>query len=465
MALDLSKISAGLYEGVRKTFKRFPKEEFDKLTNSFLDGWEIEYYFLPANPIQLQLYSIGKSMLAGVDEVFGVISQAPECVGKNADKLRRALNVLLTNLLIWHFSCPSYYSRVSHNKNNYKLIKRYNPFEIGYRSTVAAISGLKHCGFIQFEEGGWDRNTKEGWQTRIRPTAKLTELLIGNYSISPATFNDIDQGETIILKDDRKVSIPYKDTDETNRMRKVLTAYNKLLRESTITLPSTDPEVERVKHKRQLNLAASRYHRPFNNSSFKLGGRFYGPWWQAVPGDLRKHLKINGNPTVELDYSAIHIHILYGYEGQDYYKLFPKNDDPYQLPSFGDYERKALKYGILIALNVANEAEGIGVIREKLKGEGLYKNGMRIKGILNKFCDKHPLISHYLYSQIGKETQYTDSCVAEYVIKRLTAKGITCLCIHDSFIVEKKHRELLEGLMIKGFKANGLKSIPLIKLS
>jgi hypothetical protein len=55
--------------------------------------------------------------------------------------------------------------------------------------------------------------------------------------------------------------------------------------------------------------------------------------------------------------------------------------------------------------------------------------------------------------------------VAEYVIKRLTAKGITCLCIHDSFIVEKKHRELLEGLMIKGFKANGLKSIPLIKLS
>ena len=75
------------------------------------------------------------------------------------------------------------------------------------------------------------------------------------------------------------------------------------------------------------------------------------------------------------------------------------------------------------------------------------------------------MISHYLYSQIGLKTQYADSCVAEYVIKKLTSKGITCLCIHDSFIVEKKHRGLLEELMIKGFTANGLKSIPLIKLS
>ena len=460
MAIDLSKVSAGCYEGARESLKHLPIEVFDNLTNSIFDGWELELHHKPANPIQLQYYCTDKPMLTGVDEVFESISGAPNCKGKNQSKRKRALNVVLTNLLIWHFALPGYYIRVSHNKNNYKLIKRYNPYEIGYRPIWAAISGLKHCGFIQFRGGSWDKNKKKGLQTRIRPTAKLTELLIGNYSISTATFNDIDQGQTIFLKDDRKVSIPYEDTDETNRMRKVLKAYNQLLRKSTITLPSTDPEVNRVKRKRQLNLAASQYHRSFNNCSFKLGGRFYGPWWQAVPGDQRKHFQINGNPTVELDYSAMHIHILYGYEGQNYYKLFPKDDDPYLLPDYGEYERKVLKYGILIALN----GGGIGAIREKLKEEGLYKKGMKLQGILDKFSAKHPLISHYLNSEIGLKTQYTDSCVAEYVIKKLTSKGIACLCIHDSFIVEKKNKDLLEALMIKGFKANGLKSIPLIKL-
>ena len=127
---------------------------FDDFDIKLFDFTEPDRTASPANPIQLQLYSTNKSMLAGVDEVFGAIAKAPVCKGKNADKLRRALNVILTNLFIWHFSFPGNYSRVSHNKNNYKLIKRYNPFEIGYSSTVAAISGLKHCGFIQVRRGG-----------------------------------------------------------------------------------------------------------------------------------------------------------------------------------------------------------------------------------------------------------------------------------------------------------------------
>ena len=133
------------------------------------------------------------------------------------------------------------------------------------------------------------------------------------------------------------------------------------------------------------------------------------------------------------------------------------------LPEYGDIERKALKYGILIGLNASNQGEGLYAIREKLKEDGLYSDGMNLKEILKQFCAKHPIISHYLYSGIGLRTQYTDSCVAEYVIKKLTSRKITCLCIHDSFIVEARHRDLLEELMIKGFKANKLKSVPLIK--
>ncbi len=461
MPPDPSKHSAGFFEGIRRSF---PKEWFDSLTDDQLASFNlVNFRFQPAASLRIYLFSSDKSVQSAVTDVFDDISNSPPCRNRNKHMLKVALNMVLTNLLIQHFSSPNYYSRVSFNKNNYNLIKRYNPYEIGYVSVKGAILGLLDQGYIQFLIGYQDPNSGEKRQTRIRPTAKLTELLITNHSISIANFRDIEQGQEIVLKNDEKKLINYKDTDKTNSMRKVIKAYNKLLLKSEIKLSSTDAEIDGSIKKQNLNLSAVRYHRSFNNGSFELGGRFYGPWWQSVSSELRKHILINGNPTVELDYSAMHIHLLYSREGKKYYRLFPEGDDPYLLDGYGDYERKVLKYGILIALNAANKSQGLHAIREKLNEEGLFKKGLDLHGILNQFCAKHPLISHYLYSQIGLETQYTDSCVAEYVIKKLTRKGIISLCIHDSFIVEEKHKGLLRDLMTNGFKANGLKSMPLIK--
>jgi hypothetical protein len=60
-----------------------------------------------------------------------------------------------------------------------------------------------------------------------------------------------------------------------------------------------------------LDLSRRTLYRVFNNSSFKQGGRFYGAWWQSVPREYRGLIRINGKPTVELDYRAIHPRILY----------------------------------------------------------------------------------------------------------------------------------------------------------
>jgi hypothetical protein len=39
--------------------------------------------------------------------------------------------------------------------------------------------------------------------------------------------------------------------------------------------------------------------------------RFYGGWWQLIPGDYRVFITINSNWTVQLDYSGMHFAIMY----------------------------------------------------------------------------------------------------------------------------------------------------------
>jgi hypothetical protein len=78
-------------------------------------------------------------------------------------------------------------------------------------------------------------------------------------------------------------------------------------------------------------------HRVFNRSSFDNGGRFYGPWWQQCPKKWRREIFINDAPTIEQDYSSLHIALLYARRGINYYKQY--NGDAYQLETPRSYRR------------------------------------------------------------------------------------------------------------------------------
>jgi hypothetical protein len=60
---------------------------------------------------------------------------------------------------------------------------------------------------------------------------------------------------------------------------------------------------------------------------------------------------------------------------------------------------------------------------------------------------KHAPIAQWLCSEIGKELQYHDSRIAEQVMLGLWQKGIPCLCVHDSFLVQDVHQTKLEQAM------------------
>src|SRR5262249_36442769 len=56
------------------------------------------------------------------------------------------------------------------------------------------------------------------------------------------------------------------------------------------------------------------YYRVFNGD-LRHGGRWYGPFWQSVPSSLRPKLRINGEPTVELDFACCQLRLMFACVG------------------------------------------------------------------------------------------------------------------------------------------------------
>jgi len=93
--------------------------------------------------------------------------------------------------------------------------------------------------------------------------------------------------------------------------------------------------------------------------------------------------------------------------------------------------------------------------------------GLTHKALRDHVCQYHGRISKYFCAGVGLELQYTDSCIAERVVGHFADRGLVCLPIHDSFIVQERHKEQLiramflayadiVGRELKGDKPNSL---------
>jgi len=80
------------------------------------------------------------------------------------------------------------------------------------------------------------------------------------------------------------------------------------------------------KQGRVLNFNHVCLRRVFSRGSMERGGRFYGGWWQFIPSEFREFITINGQPTVEIDFSELHPRLLYLEQG-----LEPPSGDLYDI--------------------------------------------------------------------------------------------------------------------------------------
>ncbi len=184
----------------------------------------------------------------------------------------------------------------------------------------------------------------------------------------------------------------------------------------------------------------TRTYRVFNEE-FWLGGRFYGHWLQSVPSHLRKYATINGNRTVALDFSSLHIYICYAKKG-----IRPQKGDLYKLNVRG-FNRDIAKKVCLIAINARDRGAAFGALKAESDDRGWNLTPYQINRYIDAFAKKHEPISDYFFSGSGTAAQFIDSQIAQHILLNLMGQSVPCIPIHDGFIVEEQHEDKLADAM------------------
>ena len=242
-------------------------------------------------------------------------------------------------------------------------------------------------------------------------------------------------------------------TKEVKNIQESLYKINSFLSKQCITLDLNDKQlselVNTVTNREQdtelLDLRRIQLVRIFSRGSMGKGGRFYRGWWQGIPSIHRPHIRINGKKTIEVDYSGMHLRMLYALCNIE----FPYDKDPYDIgledwKGKEDPRRKTIKKAFNAILN---DEEGT----YKLKAEDETVLGLSNDEFHQKLKDTHPKIYEEIQSDIGLRLQKLDSDIAEDVLLQLTSLSIPCLPVHDSFIVTASNELLLIDLLKNTF--------------
>jgi hypothetical protein len=251
------------------------------------------------------------------------------------------LKLLILNLYCAYQRLPELTVGVDLNANVYAGGGRYADRGIRYRSMRSSLNGLVGLGLAEIvKRGVYAPNDGRRYNTKIRATADLITKLERVHKFNPGEIDRVYRSEDDIkLRDRSKKPIQFAECDHTERMRCRLRTLNELLRSAVIGIDLTIEKRDEMQ--REMTGGKKGYAfdptkrtltRVFTDGSFERGGRFYQPSWQQMPKKYRPYLIVNGERTVEVDYSCLHPTMLAAKQkvdlGTDAYNVFPDTPEP-----------------------------------------------------------------------------------------------------------------------------------------
>lgn len=409
---------------------------------------------------------------------FFLVSDAPEAMSivedvylemlddkcftrKHQEKRRRHIMVLLLNLFRASLIHPKRYVSVPLTRTLYSIKSRYYAEYTSHDILTGLISALEDDvrAYISVEKGFKDRVTNKGFVTRIRATQSLISKF-QEYGLTARMISRSPDAEIIVLKDEEKKVVDYVDTTSTISMRARLSDINGMLRETFIGLHVSDSKLRTINgpvtaDEDVLDFSATTLHRVFNNSSFELGGRLFGGWWQSVPSNLRKHIEVAYRHSivpkfaVEVDFSSMQPSLAYARARiapppDSYRPSGIKREDQ-------DRFRPILKAAMLRMLNARSRIQAVESLGGYLNALPTAEQPVDAETAISLLEDLHTPISAYFYSGIGIELMFEESELALDIIEAMLNQGAVALPIHDSFLVMRGWREDLGETMRRVF--------------
>jgi hypothetical protein len=343
------------------------------------------------------------------------------------------------------------YSR-NENDQTYRQKSRYNSTRLSYRRVTALLNSLMDLDLLETARGFYDPVTGVSRLSRMKASQELEDFFDA-YGLTPRMTCHIR--ETIRLKNRQKKLVEYRDTPTTTRMRTDLDRINANLVEADIRLDCSIEELHALLAQvygrnqgegiKDFDRTSTTLYRVFNNTTaskptLAQGGRFYGHWVQCLPSDYREKLLLDGQPVCELDFSGLSINMLYLREG-----LPMPEDDVYAVDGL-DVDRGIMKGVLQRLLNAKDMKQAKQAIRDLLR-DGDRELLPRVDELMQAFLHKHVQIVRYFGTGVGLELQRQDSHMANLILLRLLDRGITCVPVHDSFVVQAHHRHQLREAM------------------
>lgn len=375
----------------------------------------------------------------------------------SADKLqdyRRIVETIVCNLL---YSAVTGHTgvRLSREKAAYAGPSRYRPAQFNERflavvDDLAALNILTQIkgdkrrinpGFKYFPESGCRKFIAYGLkQTRIEPSSILKQEM-ERLSITPVMVDTvfINEGrEVLILKKGEGSSLlEYRDEEypDMEKQRRQMQVINEMLANAgDLVVPEAQ---DRFDQRRRFLV------RRFTHSSTESGGRLWDGFW--INGMKRTErptmLRINGEETVELDFSSMIVRLAYIIAE----KPAPAGDQ-YRIPGLDPESRDGIKR-VMGALLFDSSLERDRFPKDVAK---LFTEKDRQKGwkhVHRAIMAHHPALKAYMDQGLGHYLQYLESQILVNVLIRCAKGGVTALPIHDCIIVPQSQAQVARFLM------------------
>jgi len=369
---------------------------------------------------------------------------------QKASKYHRAIRVIILNLLLARFEDPTRFVAYSRASGYYSGVS-YKPF-------IKLIDMLTRRGFIEHKPGYRKQGEYvdiDSRQSRMRVTKNFVDL----YSIFPVKPCSIyyEKPEILVTKQvtlkKKKEYIPEKSLRTrliTSRLRKINEQITKSEIEILIPKPvmhSSDPR-RFLFDKRDIKL-----YRKFADKDCVTHGRFYGHHLQSVPRGLREYVTIDGEPIAYLDLGSCHTNMAYALSG------LPPCGDAYEIGET-DIPREYVKVAQAVMLHGTKGKPARSIAstitkanKEKRPGtDKIHTKPGFAKRVYEGLLAKHAGIAEFYGSKMAMQLMYYESCLAEDILLRLARENITCIPMHDGFIVAHSKKERLRQVMIESYQ-------------
>lgn len=401
--------------------------------------------------------------------------------------------------------------RPKSKKTNRANLKHFTVYHrLSYEAIRRSLYALAELGYIELHKGYYQRSDGEftvggsGKETRYCATQQLLNLLHEQHEVERHMYVELPGQNLIRLLGSDKEPLDFEPTKLTKCWELMLQRYNDALAQTHIALnlnndgyrlienrarkKSRDQPWLKIYYNQALNLHKKAVFRVFSRGDtklgklFKLGGRLFGGWWMVVPSNCRKLIMIAGQKTIEVDFSCLHVYLLYALAGIQY------SGDAYALEDLTTKDRGNLKLAFQAMINIKEEhrddevaarksaaalikkyftkrkpiADGNAPVGSLAAFKAAVENKpksvlpdsySKLEDVFTAFEEMHPEIADRFFKpDTGLILQNLESEIVMRAIQDLLDQGVVALSVHDSLIAQEQYKNKLIESMVKNYK-------------